>query len=1329
MRADRRSVRRRVSQFIGTDLAAVLEPDGLAAVLAALAGDPEAGRDPASRRQLSNAGSVLLEVTERTGDPAGADAACTCLRAAVAAAPDGDPDLPDYLSNLAMALLSRFEELGERDDADAAVGTAAAAVAQAGPEASDLGRYCSGLTAALNARAMAFGDDTDVRRAIESGRRAVAATSRDHPSYPGRLQNLANALLEWCERTGDPADIGAAIETAAAAVAATGPGDPHLAGRLTALAIALGIRWETAGEAADLDQAVTLYRQAVAVLPESSPDRGTMLSNLSGALAERFDVSGQLTDLDEAIGLALDALAGLPDGHPARPGVLHNLAVCLLSRGEASDDRADLDGAVAAAQEAVSLLPDGHASALAVTGSLGNAVLARYEQAGDPADLEVATALLAGVCAEVPASRPDYAGWLGNYGNARLHQFRRTGALADADDAIRLYQEALDRTPPAAAERAARLDNLAMSWRLRAERTGQAGDLDRAVATAAELVGHVPAGHPLQADSLVGLSQVLMLRFERSGQTGDADRAVAAAAHAARLPAPGYDPLARARRQANLANALLARGRHTGSSADSAQAAGIIRAAVAAIPPGFASYPGRLVNLAYILLERADRLDPADDEEGDPLPLLDEAVTASGTAMRLLPSADPEWWMAAAAHGNARLARYQHSDDPADLEASIGAYRGTLRFLPAGHPDRAGQLANLGGALHLRFQAGGRAGDLTAAVELLRIAVRGSDPAQLDTAIRQLGLGQALVSGLGRPGGQDLLAEAVTHLRATARSTAAPPATRIAAARTWGQAAARAGDWDTAVAGYSAAVALLPVLAWHGLPRDDREQHLAGWPGVARDAAACAVAAGRPERAVELLEQGRAVLWGQVLHLRADLTVLASDHPGLAARLEQVRRVLAAPGPGRLAGAPVPDDGDDLPPDGPLGSARRQSERRMRAAREWDALLAEARALPGFGDFLRPAPFSWLRQAADGGPVVIVNTSQIRCDALIITASGVRVLPLDRVSWDALIEHGDTYLRAVQLLGGYGDAAPGPAGITAQLDAISTTLAWLWDAVAEPVLTALGCTSAPSGGPWPRVWWSATGPLSLLPLHAAGHDQGEPGGPPASVLDRAVSSSTPTLAALIRARAAPASPLAGRKLLVVARPSAPAGSGLPALPGAAAEAGWLAGRFPGACTQHDGGSPRSALRLMAGHDIVHFACHGDHDLARPGRSGMLLADGTLSLEQVGGLDLSRAELAFLSACQTAIGGVRVLDESVHLSAAFQLAGYRHVIGTMWAVADSLSAEVVAGIYDELCGGSGGTLAALDPGRAALAVHHAVRRLRDRYPDLPLRWIPYLHLGP
>ena len=89
----------------------------------------------------------------------------------------------------------------------------------------------------------------------------------------------------------------------------------------------------------------------------------------------------------------------------------------------------------------------------------------------------------------------------------------------------------------------------------------------------------------------------------------------------------------------------------------------------------------------------------------------------------------------------------------------------------------------------------------------------------------------------------------------------------------------------------------------------------------------------------------------------------------------------------------------------------------------------------------------------------------------------------------------------------------------------------------------------------------------------------------------------------------------------------------------------------------------------------------------------------------------------------------MLDESAHLSGAFQVAGYRHVIGTLWTVADSSSAEVTAEIYAALAEGPDGGLEALDTGSAARAVHDAVRRLRDRHRALSLRWIPYVHIGP
>jgi hypothetical protein len=63
-------------------------------------------------------------------------------------------------------------------------------------------------------------------------------------------------------------------------------------------------------------------------------------------------------------------------------------------------------------------------------------------------------------------------------------------------------------------------------------------------------------------------------------------------------------------------------------------------------------------------------------------------------------------------------------------------------------------------------------------------------------------------------------------------------------------------------------------------------------------------------------------------------------------------------------------------------------------AREWDRLVAEIRDLPGFADYLRPRRFATLAQAASEGPIVIVNLSSQRCDALIVTGEGVEVLPL-----------------------------------------------------------------------------------------------------------------------------------------------------------------------------------------------------------------------------------------------------------------------------------------------------------------------------------------------
>ena len=82
-------------------------------------------------------------------------------------------------------------------------------------------------------------------------------------------------------------------------------------------------------------------------------------------------------------------------------------------------------------------------------------------------------------------------------------------------------------------------------------------------------------------------------------------------------------------------------------------------------------------------------------------------------------------------------------------------------------------------------------------------------------------------------------------------------------------------------------------------------------------------------------------------------------------------------------------------------------------------------------------------------------------------------------------------------------------------------------------------------------------------------------------------------------------------------------------------------------------------------DWVHFPCHGIQDLVIPIESGLCLADGRrLKVRDIIALSRPHGGLAFLSACQTAMGDDRLSDEAIHVAAGMLFAGYGGVIGTM-----------------------------------------------------------------
>jgi hypothetical protein len=143
--------------------------------------------------------------------------------------------------------------------------------------------------------------------------------------------------------------------------------------------------------------------------------------------------------------------------------------------------------------------------------------------------------------------------------------------------------------------------------------------------------------------------------------------------------------------------------------------------------------------------------------------------------------------------------------------------------------------------------------------------------------------------------------------------------------------------------------------------------------------------------------------------------------------------------------------------------------------------------------------------------------------------------------------------------------------------------------------------------------------------------------------------------------------------------------------------------------------------------------------ARSRSGGVQAAQGGLAvwcdpslLTDLAALDLRETDLAYLAACQTAFGDLRLLDEALHLAGALQLVGYRHVLATLWYISDAAAPTMADVTYAYLVHRDPGHPSPPDKpsaDRAAHTLHYAVTRLRQTFPGEPMLWAPYIHLGP
>ncbi|MGI5170980.1 CHAT domain-containing protein [Spirillospora sp. CA-253888] len=848
-------------------------------------------------------------------------------------------------------------------------------------------------------------------------------------------------------------------------------------------------------------------------------------------------------------------------------------------------DTADLDRAVAVAQH--ELVDRSRPERPGTLWALHNAFEERYEATGSEADHQAALDCAEELASYAPKDEPIGQELIFVYGKKLLERFLRAPNTPDLLRAITCLREsAVGRGP----EQPTRLLTLAdaLSFVYYAERSIEV--LNEAIAHAEHADTLVDRAHPDHPLIQAKLGNLYLSRYQDDHRSDDLERAGAALMEAQMcLPREDRLPL--------LISAVeCARFQATGDTEHLYNALMTVQRAERRTAEDSAARPDVLRNLSRVQRDWYRRRGTVED--------LDRAIANGHAALDLLAADDDRRPAFLISLGSVYVTRSNCRSEHHALFQAVDLYRQAAALSPDDHDPWVALAQVLVDAYEVTHDLAQLDEAITIGRRVLpRASARDRPKILLSLAkahwSRHVGTGamsdrlQAwadLVEALREP---DLAPDIAMLLRFH----------QVEMASVTGQAA-------ETFAAFEALVGLLPTAALRSRHLEDHEFELTARHGVGARAAAAAVTVGRPDRALELLEQARGILADSVRGVAGSTT------------------------------APTAQE---------------------------------------------------LCRRASRGPIVVLSATD-KGQALLVTPQGVRALPLPELTEAKAYEQHERLQTALQAV-----------DVKARGE-IREVLSWSWRAVVGPVLDAL----AAIGWTGDRLWWCPSGVFSLLPLHAAGDGRH-------SVMARAVSSYTPTLRALPADGQVPATP--PRSALAIAMSKTPGG---PSLPGAASELSSVRSLLGADHLQNHQATRDAVLAALAGHRIVHFACHAQADLRVPSSSRLLLHDRPLTSRELVGLRLD-ADLAYLSACATSTSHPFSADEALHITSAFHLAGFRHVVGTLWMVDDASAADIAHDFYTHL--------AAHGPDRTAHALHAATNALRQQHPDKPDLWAAHIHVGP
>ncbi|KAI3585475.1 CHAT domain-containing protein [Fusarium oxysporum f. sp. albedinis] len=1121
----------------------------------------------------------------------------------------------------------------------------------------------------------------ELLKAISHAESALDAT--EDPSYRAiRLTNLANYQLTL-----------EAVELASHGT------DNALVERM-ALASALHHNYDWSGHPDDLNEAIKIGLQVVNATEPEDTGWVDRMQNFAIFVRTGFKAHGAIDNLTVAIDLLQQAMNNESLPIETRRG---SAAIALdLLADKYQSTRSDQDFALALNAYNTSMIPQSEEYAAPemiwrrqsrATGTISTLFRKRFEFSKDPQDIDTSV-ILARRFLSVADSLND-GGCASALALALWTDFRARGGMEKLDEAVDLATRIAQHRSPGGADSVGGLSNLSGICQTRYDATGNEADLQTCLDSALKaLSAMMPNTNvTLRIALLLSASSAYISKAERYGDLENVQLAVRYASDAKDLVEDRMlDVDVSTSLHLTLSQALALRYHHLQALEDLAEAVETLQHARAIASKHFL-FPTVLNNLGETLRLQFSRTRNAE--------CLINAIGALEEALVMASAEDPAKAMY---QSNLSLSLYDLFEvikEPETLDSSIESSENAIQETNIGNTQLPERL-NVNGSLYAaRFELSNEDSDMTKAISQTQAAIDASpaDNPQCANYYNNLGgylmrrslAQEAKDKETSQRSKEDMEAsyEAYKHLL---HMSGATPLQRVLAGYSASSIAFNHGDLKGAQEMMQKAIGMLPKISPLALDRSDQEYALSGISGLSSYATSIALEAScDASHVLQLQEAGRGIIASLTSSARNDISDLEAQAPEIAAEYKKCRDLLSSQAP---VSSLISERANST---GPHGLDRYELNKTLNTLES-----KIRREVPGFANFQQPPSTEDLKKLASKGPVVSFNVSHIRSDAFIISQTDIISIPLPDLKEEDLTNNAKLFLEEPMITKGSLRTK------NTRNTSLLGVLKWLWNVAVHPVLEVLGIHQSPADKKLPRIWWTASGLMALMPIHAAGDHTSEAA---PNTFNFVIPSYTTTLRALAYARENEWKPLRGTdcEFAFIASPNNARSKAPLTVEESARE-------LDDAVRQHCrtkvlmGPTKPETLGVLESCNAVYFGCHGELTSTQPCKSYLQLgtdAESHLTIEEIQGSRHQKAQLAYLSACSTANVSARdLVDEVVHIAGAFSLLGFRQVVGTFWQAKNTAARVVAKRFYEELMLGDGG-----DEDCVARAYYTAVMELR------------------